>query len=231
LTSWVAANLAAVRLRIEQACRRVDRDPAEVRLLPVSKTHGPDVIGAAYEAGVRLFGENRVQELAEKAEALADRTDLGWALIGHLQSNKARQAAKLATEFHALDSTKVAYAMDRRLGQLGRSLDVFIQVNSSQEPQKAGLPPEEVLPFARELGSCASLRVRGLMTLAVFSDDAEAVGACFERTRQVQRELRDSDGLPGSYDELSMGMSGDFELAIQYGATTVRVGQAIFGPR
>jgi pyridoxal phosphate enzyme (YggS family) len=227
----VAANLASVQRRIADACRRVDRDPGEVRLLPVTKTHGPDLLREAYDAGMRIFGENRVQEAAEKAEIFADREDLHWALIGPLQSNKARRAAELASEFHALDSTKIAYALDRRLAELGRSLDVFIQVNSSDEDQKSGLPPAEVVPFARELASCASLRVRGVMTLAVFSDDAEAVAACFDRTRQVQQELRDTDGLPGSYDELSMGMSGDFELAIEHGATTVRVGQAIFGPR
>jgi pyridoxal phosphate enzyme (YggS family) len=197
----------------------------------VTKTHGPDLLREAYDAGLRIFGENRVQEAAEKAEIFADREDLRWALIGPLQSNKARRAAELAAEFHALDSSKIAYALDRRLQELGRSLDVFIQVNSSGEDQKSGLPPAELVAFARELKSCASLRVRGVMTLAVFSDDAEAVAACFDRTRQVQRELRDTEGLPGAYDELSMGMSGDFELAIEHGATTVRVGQAIFGPR
>ncbi len=227
----VADQLAAVHQRIAEACRQADRDPAEVRLLPVTKTHGADLLGEAYDAGARIFGENRVQEMTEKAETFRGREDLQWALIGPLQSNKARRAAEVASEFHALDSTKIAYALDRRLQQLGRSLDVFIQLNSSAEAQKSGLPPEEMVAFARELASCASLRVRGVMTLAVFSDDADAVAACFERTRQVQQQLLATDGLPGSYDELSMGMSGDFELAIRYGATTVRVGQAIFGSR
>lgn len=227
----VADNLAAVRQRIAEACRQADRDPSEVRLLPVTKTHGPEVLREAYDAGARIFGENRVQEMAEKAGLLGDREDLKWALIGPLQSNKARRAAEVASEFHALDSTKIAYALDRRLQELGRSLDVFIQLNSSGEAQKSGLPPAEVVPFARELGSCASLRVRGVMTLAVFSNDEAAVAGCFERTRQAQQQLLDTDGLPGSYDELSMGMSGDFELAIRHGATTVRVGQAIFGSR
>jgi pyridoxal phosphate enzyme (YggS family) len=188
------------------------------------------VVAEAYEAGVRLFGENRVQEAAQKAEFFADRPDLAWAIIGHLQTNKAKLVATFASEFHALDSIKVAEALDRRLHDSGRSLDVFIQVNSSGEPQKFGLSPEDVEVFARKLEHFGTLKVRGLMTLAVFSDDQEAVRACFQRMQDLQAQLRDLD-LPGSIDELSMGMSGDFELAIEYGATTVRVGQAIFGSR
>jgi PLP dependent protein len=151
-------------------------------------------------------------------------------MIGHLQSNKARAVAGFAREFHALDSVKVAEALHRRLHEAGRDLDVFIQVNSSDEPQKYGLRPEQVEAFAHDLVDFGTLRVRGLMTLAVFSEDRAAVGKCFARMRSLQRELQQS-GAPGSYDELSMGMSGDFELAIEYGATTVRVGEAIFGPR
>ncbi len=186
----VADNLAAVQERLVAACRRVDRNPDEVRLLPVSKTHGPGLIIEAYEAGIRLFGENRVQEVAEKAAILADRSDLRWSIIGHLQSNKAKAAAELATEFQALDSTKIAQALDRRLTELGRSLEVLIQVNSSDEPQKWGLTPDEVPAFARELGRFDTLRVRGLMTVAVFSDDQQAVAACFRRMQQLQEQLR-----------------------------------------
>jgi len=226
----VADNLKAVQDRIAEACRRVGRDSDSVRLLPVSKTHGPELIEEAYAAGARLFGENRVQEAKEKAEHFADRADLGWALIGHLQSNKAKDVAAFAAEFHALDSMKVARALDRHLHDLGRTLDVFIQVNSSAEPQKFGLAPDEVEQIARDLSELGTLRVRGLMTLAVFSDDEQAVRRCFEQMVDLQRQLQAS-GAPGSYDELSMGMSGDFELAIEYGATTVRVGEAIFGAR
>ena len=226
----VADNLKAVQDRIAEACRRAGRDPHSVRLLPVSKTHGPELIEEAYAAGARLFGENRVQEAKEKAEHFADRADLGWALIGHLQSNKAKDVAAFAAEFHALDSMKVARALDRHLHDLGRTLDVFIQVNSSAEPQKFGLAPDEVERFAHDLAELGALRVRGLMTLAVFSGEEQAVRRCFEQVVDLQRQLRES-GAPGRYDELSMGMSGDFELAIEYGATTVRVGEAIFGAR
>ena len=204
---------------------------ASVRLLPVSKTHGPEQIEAAYAAGVRLLAENRVQELAEKAERFADRPDLGWAVIGHLQSNKVRLAAELADEVQTIDAAKTAHALDRRAAELGRRLDVFLQVNSSNEAQKWGVAPEAVIPLAREVERCAALRVRGLMTIAVFSTDRAQVADCFQRMRQVQDQLRQTDALDADYADLSMGMSGDFELAIEHGATTVRVGQAIFGAR
>ena len=142
-----------MRDRIEAACQRAGRDPASVRLMAVSKTHGPELVEEAYAAGVRLFGENRVQEAVEKAEQVAEHPDLVWAMIGHLQTNKARAVAGFAREFHALDSIKVADALHRWLHDTGRDLDVFIQVNSSDEPQKYGLPPDQVEAFAHELAS------------------------------------------------------------------------------
>ena len=154
-----------------------------------------------------------------------------WHLIGHLQTNKARQVAAIASEFHALSNIKQAAFLQSALEDQGRSLDVFLQVNSSGEPQKWGLPPDEVEPFAIALKAYGTLRVRGLMTLAVLSDDQREIRGCFERMRDLQRRLQGRDDVAGSYDELSMGMSGDLELAIEYGATTVRVGQAIFGQR
>lgn len=225
----VAGNLARVRAEIDGACAAAGRDPGDVRLLPVSKTHPVAVLERAYAAGVRLFGENKVQEAAEKAEAFAeaDHPDLRWAMIGHLQSNKVRQVATFAHELHALDSLKVARGLDRALAELDRTLDVFVQVNSSAEPQKSGLAPEDVEALLTELVDLPSLRVRGLMTLALNSDDEGAVAACFERTTALR------DRLPAELlgRELSMGMSGDFALAIAHGATTVRIGQAIFGAR
>ena len=227
----ITDNLAAVQARIDKACRDAGRDPAEVRLLPVSKTQRPEAIEEAYAAGIRLFGENKVQEVADKAALFAGKPDLAWAVIGHLQTNKAKVVAQVATEFHALDSAKVAEALDRRLDNAGRDLDVFLQVNSSAEESKFGLEPDDVEQFAKSMRQYRSLRVRGLMTLAVFSDDSAEVAACFARMQELQRRLQSTDLAAGSYSELSMGMSGDFELAIAYGATTVRVGQAIFGAR
>lgn len=224
------ANLTAVRTRIAEACAQAGRDPQTVRLLPVSKTHDVDKILQLRDAGEHTFGENRLQEAEAKAAELAD-TDIRWAIIGHLQTNKARNLARFAHEFHALDSLRVARELDKRLQSEGRAIDVLIQVNSSAEPQKFGLPPEEVEEFAAQLGPFSSLNVIGLMTLAVFSADPAEVEPCFVRMTELQRRLRDSDRAAGSYDELSMGMSGDFELAIAHGATVVRLGEAIFGTR
>lgn len=224
-------HLADVHARIEAACRRVGRDPATVRLLPVSKTVPEARLRNAHAAGCHTMGENKVQEAHRKWQALSDLPDLKWAIIGHLQTNKAKLVAEFASEFQALDSLRVAAALDKHLQALGRSLDVLVQVNTSGEASKFGLRPDEVAAFVQQLPAFHSLRVRGLMTLALFSDDAAKVRPCFARLRNLRDELRQQvpDGI--AMDELSMGMSGDFELAIEEGATIVRVGQAIFGAR
>lgn len=222
-------NLDAVLARIDAARARSSRAD-DVRLLPVSKTVPAERIRHAIEAGALWLGENKVQEAHRKWGELTD-TAVKWSVIGHLQTNKAKLVAEFASEFQALDSLRVAEALDRRLQASGRSLDVFVQVNTSGEDSKFGLEPDAVAGFVRELPNYSSLRVRGLMTLAVFSPDAELVRTCFRRLREVQGRLRETapDGV--GLDELSMGMSGDFEMAIEEGATVVRVGQAIFGAR
>lgn len=228
--SAVLSRLAVVHLRIGRACARAGRDPASVRLLPVSKTVSAFRLRAAHAAGLREFGENKVQEAMTKVPALDD-LGVGWSIIGHLQTNKAKYVARFASEFQALDSLRVAEALDRRLQIEGRSLDVMIQVNSSGEASKFGLPPEEVPAFARQLPAFSALRVTGLMTLALFSADPARVRPCFERMRALRTRLREGAPAGLSFDALSMGMSGDYELAIEEGANVVRVGQAIFGPR
>lgn len=225
----VASNLAVIEKRIAAAAARVDRAASDIRLLPVSKTKPPETVLEAHAAGYRRFGENKVQEASAKADALSEVSDIEWAVIGHLQTNKAKDVARFAAEFQALDSLRVAKELDKRLQGEGRRLEVLIQVNSSDEDQKFGLPPAEVAAFARELRAFDALDVRGFMTLALFTDDRTRISACFSVMQQVQRELRHADG--GGWPELSMGMSGDFELAIEHGATCVRVGQAIFGDR
>lgn len=220
-------NLAAVQARIDNACQRAGRAPTEVRLLPVSKTMDEAHIRLAYRAGCTLLGENKVQEAWAKSQAMSDLTDLKWSVIGHLQSNKAKLVARFASEFQALDSFHTAEILERRLLVEGRALDVYVQVNTSNEPSKYGLAPEDVEGFLLRLKSFENLRIRGLMTLAEFSSDAARVRACFVRLRQLRERLTDRHGNL----ELSMGMSGDFEIAIEEGATVVRVGQAIFGAR
>ena len=224
----ITANLASIQARINAACAACGREPDEVRLLPVSKTVPAERLHFAYDAGIRLLGENKVQEAYDKWQALADLDGLNWAVIGHLQSNKVKYVARFAAEFQALDSLDIAEALDRRLQQEGRSLDVFIQINTSDEPQKYGMAPDAAEAFIRALPAYSALRPRGLMTLALFSDDHEAVRRCFVRLRELRDRLRETNP---AIAELSMGMSGDFELAIAEGATTVRVGQAIFGAR
>lgn len=226
----IGPRLALVRERIAAAVRTAGRDPAEVRLLPVTKTVPAARLRAAVEAGCRAFGENKVQEAREKAEALSDLA-IDWSIIGHLQTNKTRYVARFAAEVQSLDSLKLAAALDRRLQIEGRGLAVLVQVNTSGEASKYGLPPERVAAFLHELPAFAALRVRGLMTLAVFSQDAERVRTCFRRLRALRDRLRQEAPAAVTLNELSMGMSGDFELAIAEGATIVRVGQAIFGPR
>lgn len=225
------ANLGDIHARIQAACQRAGRGVDEVRLLPVSKTVDEARIRLAYQAGCREMGENKVQEAFGKWEAMADLTDLNWAVIGHLQTNKAKLVARFASEFQALDSLRIAETLDRHLQEQGRSLDVFVQVNTSGEASKFGLAPDEVLAFVRKLPACSALRVRGLMTLALFSSDADHVRPCFTLLRALRDQLRQDSPYGEQIQELSMGMSGDFELAIEQGATTVRVGQAIFGAR
>lgn len=223
-------NLEAVQARIVQAAERVGRNPAEVQLLPVSKTVPEERIRNAYIAGCTHLGENKVQEAKRKSEHLAD-LSIRWSVIGHLQTNKAKDVAAFAHEFQALDNLRQATALDRRLQAAGRSLDVYVQVNTSAEAQKYGLPPEEVLGFLKELPAFASLNVKGLMTLAIFSDDTERVRSCFTLLRSLRDRIRDDHPELIGEGKLSMGMSGDFETAIEEGSTCVRVGQAIFGAR
>ncbi|MBE0577622.1 MAG: YggS family pyridoxal phosphate-dependent enzyme [Desulfuromonadales bacterium] len=224
-------TLAAVRRRIADACHRVGRDSVEVRLLPVSKTVDEGRIRLAFAAGCRWLGENKVQEAHRKWKAMTDLQDLRWSVIGHLQANKVKLVARFADEFQALDSLHVAEMLDRRLQAEGRALDVFVQVNTSGEATKYGLHPNDVQAFIWQLPAFNSLRVRGLMTLARLSPEAERVRQCFVLLHNLRNRLRQEAPSCVSMDELSMGMSSDFEIAIEEGATVVRIGQAIFGAR
>ena len=166
----IKKNLATVKQRIADTCQRIGRDPSSVRLLPVTKTVPAERLRIAFAAGCHEMGENKIQEAREKSEALQD-LDIKWAIIGHLQTNKAKYLARFANEFQALDSLKVAEELDKRLQNEGRAIDVYVQVNSSGEASKFGLPPEEVRAFVQQLPNYSSLRIKGLMTLAIFSTD------------------------------------------------------------
>lgn len=223
-------NFVQIQARINQACERVGRDPKTVRLLPVSKTVDEERIRMVASLGYTQFGENKVQEAQSKAEAMQD-LNLHWAVIGHLQTNKAKYVARFAGEFQALDSVRVAEQLESRLEIEDRYLDVHIQINTSGEESKYGLTPGELPDFIQTIKDFKRIRIKGLMTLAILSGDPVKVRQCFV----LLRELRDQalPTLPAhmSLADLSMGMSGDFEIAIEEGATTVRIGQALFGAR
>lgn len=221
------ANLASVEERIASACARAGRDRAAVRLLPITKTVPAHVLRYAYKAGISSFGENKIQEATTKREALSDLA-IDWSIVGHLQTNKVKYLTRFATEFHALDSLRLADLLNKRLEREDRFLDVYVQVNTSGEESKFGLHPDALLPFVETFDQFARLKPRGLMTLALFSSDMAKVRPCFVRLRCLRDEaVKRYPGLTG----LSMGMTGDFEEAIEEGATVVRVGQAIFGKR
>ncbi len=225
--SPLAQRWRRVRERVDAACREAGRDPGEVDILPVSKTFGVEVIREAMALGLTRFGENRVQEIRQK-QAELDGSGIDWVVIGPLQTNKAKDVARLASEVQSLDRLELAQALDRRLQHEGRAIDVLVEVKTSPEDSKHGLPADELADFLRALRPFESLRVRGLMTMAVHSDDAQAVRACFRQLRELRDRARE-DGF--GLSRLSMGMSGDFPLAIAEGATEVRIGRAIFGER
>lgn len=222
-----SANLAAVEDRIASACARAGRERGAVRLLPITKTVPAHILRFAFRAGIHAFGENKIQEATAKREALSDLA-IDWCIVGHLQTNKIKYLTRFATEFHALDSERLADLLNARLEREDRVLDVYVQVNTSGEDSKYGLHPDALLPFVEMLDRFPRLKPRGLMTLALFSSDMAKVRPCF----QLLRRLRDQAvRRNAALTELSMGMSGDFEEAIEEGATIVRVGQAIFGKR
>ena len=223
----IASNVREVRERIARACDRAGRDSASVRLVGVSKTFGADAVRLAIEAGVRDLGENRVQELREKIGDVG--RDARWHMIGHLQSNKAKDAVHLFDVVQSVDRTSLAERLDREAGDAGKTLEILVQVNIGAEPQKSGVEIAEAPALVRRVLALPHLALRGLMTIPPIDDD--------RRTRRYFRELRElrdsieAELAPTRLPELSMGMTDDFEVAVEEGATIVRVGRAIFGER
>ncbi len=229
--STFSQRLSAVQQRIHNAAVAAGRDPNSITLLPVSKTFDEAAIREAVATGLHRFGENKVQEIVAKYQPLKD-CNIEWVMIGHLQSNKARDVARYATEIQSLDRLSLARALERRLQNEGRSLDALVQVKTSPEPSKYGLDPADLPEFVREVArSMPSLRIKGLMTMAINERNDEAVRACFRTLRTLRDEVRDLAIDSVEMERLSMGMSGDMELAIAEGATEVRIGTALFGQR
>jgi pyridoxal phosphate enzyme (YggS family) len=225
----VARRLAAVRERIEAACRRAGRRPEEVTLLGASKTQPAAAIEAAFRAGLKTFGENRVQEARAKAALLP--AEIEWHLIGPLQSNKARPAVDLFAAVHSLDRPAIGEALDREAARRGRVLPCFAEVNLAGEETKHGFRSDGLAASLAPFAGLAHLSVVGLMAIPPFEDDPEASRPWFRRLAGLAREVAAAGVLPGFASRLSMGMSADFEVAIEEGATHVRVGTALFGPR
>ena len=220
----LTTNLENVRQRIKGAADRASRDASQVKLVAVSKTHPPAVIREAIGAGLNVFGENKVQE-AESKIADVGRYAVEWHLIGHLQSNKARKAVQLFDVIQSVDSIELAERLERICEEEGRdSLSILVQVDLAGEETKSGVPEGDVMRLADYLKACKRLRFNGLMVMPPYFDDPEATRQYFRRLRALRDEI-----LPGG--DLSMGMSHDFEVAIEEGATIIRVGTAIFGER
>jgi pyridoxal phosphate enzyme (YggS family) len=229
----IAERLEAVCARIVAAARRAGRDPAEIVLIGAAKTRSADEVAQAAGAGLTCVGENYVQEARDKRASLAGREDtarLRWHLIGHLQRNKARDAVRTFDVIETVDRAALAQELERRAAAEKRTLEILLQVNVSGEPQKSGVAPEDLSDLLAACAALTHLRVTGLMTVPAATDDPAAVRPAFTRLRTLRDELRGAAG-GESLRELSMGMSADFEVAIEEGATLVRVGTALFGPR
>lgn len=225
----LSENLARVRARIQQACQRCSRDPASVSLVCVTKGMPVETIREAVSLGVTDLGENRTQEAKGKVEALASR-GLRWHLIGHLQRNKAKDAVELFAAIHSLDSLALAEELERQAAKRQRTVEVFAQVNVSGESTKFGCKPDDALPLAKAVCQLPSLQLKGFMTMAPFADNPEEARPSFRQLRLLRDEIASTCHLSPVTCRLSMGMSSDFEVAIEEGADVVRIGSAIFKP-
>jgi pyridoxal phosphate enzyme (YggS family) len=228
--TYIARNLDDVRSRIRKAALDAGRSPGDIRLLAVSKTFSADHIRAAAAAGQEDFGENRVQEGLQKMDETAE-LKIRWHLIGSLQSNKVRKAVRRFTTIHSVDSRRLLEASDAAATEAGATPDVLVQVDLAGEATKHGAPLDEAMDIVRAAARCRAARCVGLMTIPPYFDQAEDVRPYFARLRDLRDTLLSEGLAPGMLRELSMGMSHDFEIAVQEGATLVRVGTAIFGKR
>jgi len=233
----IRARIEGVRQRIAAACERSSREPKDVTLMAVTKTISAEAIQSAYRSGICFFGENRVQEAAAKISPILLRAPGGsamtpqWHLIGHLQTNKVKKALELFQVIQSVDSLRLAEALQRQAETAQKKVDVFIEVNTSGEAAKFGAPPAQTLSLAKNISALPNLQLTGLMTIGALTDDQTLIRRCFRQLRELQMEIAAAK-FPGvNMQHLSMGMTDDFELAIEEGSTMVRVGRAIFGAR
>ncbi len=238
----IPENAAGIYRRVSQALKRSSKPANEVRLIAVSKTFPAETVAGAMDAGLYRFGENRVQEIISKYKELIDRSfviepdgnraPVEWHFIGHLQTNKVKKLLEVPTRYiHSVDRLELAIELDRQLQKRGESRDILIEVNTSGEESKSGVAPERAIQLAREVAGFSTLKIKGLMTIGRLTDDAEVTRACFSNLRRLSDRVRE-DGIDRvEMSELSMGMSGDFEIAVEEGATMIRIGTAIFGGR
>lgn len=224
----ISTKLSQLQQRIEQACAKVGRNPQQVQLLLATKTVKPQLIKQAFACGQTLIGENRIQEVIQKHAQLAN-SDYQQHFIGHLQTNKVKDLLRYNINcLQSLDRMRLAQRLHNRLEYEDKTIDVFLQFNTSYEASKYGMAPENALQFAKQVAEFERINIKGLMTIGLFSAEKQQVRQCFQRLKQIQNQLLDA-GINAT--ELSMGMSGDFEIAIAEGATIIRVGSAIFGER
>jgi hypothetical protein len=223
----LAVNLELIRRRIRAACDRSDREPNSVTLLAVTKTQPPDIVAAAAQLGLNFFGENKIQEAKAKIPLCPGK--LRWHFIGHLQSNKVRDAMQLFQMIQSVDSLSLAQEINKRADEAAVRMPILLEVNLAGEASKFGYRPERLLAEVKEINFLPRIEIHGLMTVPPWTPDAENSRPHFRRLRELKRECEQKLGAP--LPHLSMGMSGDFEVAIEEGATIVRIGTALFGPR
>lgn len=225
----VCDNYKSVEEKVIQSCKRAGRDPSEVTLIAVSKTKPISMIEELLPLGVRDFGENKVQELTEKAEILSP--EIRWHMIGHLQRNKVKYVVDKACLIHSVDSLRLAEEISKEAGKKNRTASVLLEVNVAGEESKFGIAPEEALPLAKEIAGLPHIQIKGLMTIAPYTEDPENNRNFFRDLRKLSVDIAQENIDNVTMNVLSMGMTGDYEVAIEEGATHVRVGTGIFGER
>lgn len=227
----IAENIYKIRQKIREVCQKVGRNPEEITIVAVTKTVPVDKIKEAINAGINDIGENRVQELLEK-KSYIDIENVRWHFVGHLQTNKVKYIVDFVHLIHSVDSLKLALEIEKRAKRINRIVDVLIEVNTSGEKTKYGVKPEETTELVKQISeSCEFVRIKGLMTVAAYLPNPEDVRPMFKLLRQLSDEIKKLDLKNVEMKHLSMGMSNDYWIAVEEGATIVRIGTAIFGPR